>query len=134
MKETLTDWYYDFLYHPLKLYKLGDWKREIKWAWQRAFRGYDDTAYWGLYHYIAKIAMPVLKEYRFNGHGVPGMVCEKDEPMEKSIERWNGILDKMIYAFDVIIKDENFIEPVEVQERVDEGLKLFAKYFQTLWD
>ena len=133
-KEKIIDLYYTIIYSWLKLHKIGDYRREVKWAWQRVFRGYDDTAYWGLYNYLTDIALPVLKWYRKNAHGVPGMVCKDKEPMEKSVERWNKILDKMIYAFQVIKDDENFIEPKEVQKKVDEGLKLFAKYYQTLWD
>ena len=115
-------------------YKITNAKDEVKWAWQRVFRGYDDTAYWGLYSYLTDIALPVLKWYKTNAHGIPSMVCIEKEPMELSQKRWNNILDKMIFSFEIIKKDENLIEPKEVQVRVDEGLVLFAKYFQCLWD
>jgi len=52
-------------------------------------------------------------------------------------KNWNKILDKMILAFELIIKDEeNFISKnrEKITKRIDEGLRLFGKFFQHLWD
>ena len=44
--------------------RLDNLKNEIKWGFQRMFRGYDDTAKWGLDTYLGDIALPVLKYLR----------------------------------------------------------------------
>ena len=36
--------------------------REIKWAWQRVFKGYDDTVFWDLDVYFLRI-IPALKKW-----------------------------------------------------------------------
>jgi hypothetical protein len=62
--------------------------------------------------------------------------------------RWHYILDEMIFAFDKI-KDgewdleiyerhngwttEALEERDEIQKRINNGLRLFAKYYQSLW-
>lgn len=124
--------WYEFRYRIIR--RIRDAKMEVVWAYQRVFKGYDRTAHWGLYNYLTNIALPVLKDYRENMHGVPGIVCRKGEPLSKSVERWEQILDKMIYSFQAIHDDENFINPPDVEKKIQEGLKLFAKYFRTLWD
>lgn len=37
--------------------------RQIKWAWQRAIRGYDDSIYWGFDGYFADVIVPPLKKF-----------------------------------------------------------------------
>lgn len=44
------------------LEKLRDIKLEIKWAWQRVFRGYDDRIYWGFDYHLTKI-IPAIKKF-----------------------------------------------------------------------
>ena len=36
--------------------------REVKWAWQRVVRGYDDRVFWGFDGYFMKI-IPALEEF-----------------------------------------------------------------------
>ena len=128
----LRELYYDCTYRLWS--KITDMKYEVKWAWQRVFRGYDDTAYWGLYSYTTDIILPVLKDYRGGGKvGVPAMICREKESLEKSQERWKNILDKMILSFTHIKKDE-LNQDSKVEKEIQDGLKLFAKYFRTLWD
>lgn len=38
---------------------------EIKWAWQRVVRGYDDRVFWGFDSYFLQV-MPALKEFCHN--------------------------------------------------------------------
>lgn len=133
VKYFLRELYYNCTYRLW--YKITNIKDEIKWAWQRVFTGYDVTASWGLDNYLTDIALPVLKGYRSgdNKSGIPSMVCRKNESLKKSQKRWNGILDKMILSFEHIKKDV-LIPGKKVEKEIQDGLKLFAKYFRTLWD
>lgn len=60
-----------------------------------------------------------------------------------NIEEWHEAVDKMIYSFDQIakdypdgfaIKDFKSSEFTAYRAKIDEGLHLFAKYFENLWD
>lgn len=98
---------------------------KIKWKhfWQRQNRGFDDTELWGLDDIITQFILPRLKAFReFNN----------TTPSEITVEEWNTILDKMIKAFEVRYHqwDESCEYPIDYQE----GLELFAKYYDHLWD
>jgi hypothetical protein len=118
----------------------GEAYREIKWGFQRMFRGYDDTAYWSLYSYITDISLPVLKWMKENGHSIGTIEGSKEGTFEEQELAWYNTLDKMINSFQ-LLKDDN--TDCEMHDKewyqkqhkdVQEGLELFAKYFQTLWD
>ena len=55
-------------------------------------------------------------------------------------DRWDWVLDEMIYAFDSKAnKDDVFMrcnvnEQVKEQERITNGFRLFGKYYQSLWN
>ena len=44
------------------------------------------------------------------------------------------ILDKMIWAFYLYISVDSLYWTEEQKQQINEGLKLFAEYFQSLWD
>jgi hypothetical protein len=51
-------------------------------------------------------------------------------------EEWREKIDKMIVAFELIIDDnmpELVSEQLKRQQKITEGLQLFARYFQHLW-
>jgi len=95
----------------------------IKWAWQRVYRGYDDTAWWDLHLYLAKIAAPVLKEM---ADRTPGY------PPDLSSDEWTAHLSKMHIAMDLIANDS--CEYSDEQHRaMDEGCELMGKWYRHLW-
>ena len=104
---------------------------EAKWGLQRMFRGYDDTAFWGLDSYITEIAIPVLKWYLENKSGTPVDLTEKE---------WKEKMEKMLLAFqtlhneDYMLEDWDTLSYEESSKRVREGLQEFANYFTALWD
>ena len=78
---------------------------------------------WNLDYTIAKFIYPRLKAFKeiVNTH-----------PCDISFEEWKYTLDKMILAFELLCKD-NWYDDNE-QIKINEGLNLFAKYYQHLWD
>ena len=112
----------------------------IKFAWQRAVRGYDDTAYWSLASYITEIALPVLKRYAGND----GMSAYPIDDDIRSLVDWKNVLNKMIRAFqlshDYEYAEGEFSEVLNTEKytmlskEMDEGFELFGKYFRNLWD
>ena len=47
-------------------------------------------------------------------------------------DRYDYILDEMIWAFDLIKQDVNIYSKAE-NERLNNALRLFGKYYQSLW-
>ncbi len=153
---------------------------------------------WGLDHTLALIILPCLVQLKDTKHGVPAEFADvggedwhdqqcfdfyKDthnETFDLGCERWDDMLDKMIWSFSQIafdaydkkyhhgdsnydfIEDDttSFLNPVTGkkeklfklvdlnpgehwydsvghrlhEERIQEGLDLFGKYFRNLWD
>ena len=124
---------------------------------------------WSMDHTLAMIIHPMLVQLKATKHGAP-MVDMNDVPKElratkkqldaygktgdvdpKHFERWDWILDEMIWAFEHKSKEidaadmcrdkcSNFADPVckacldETQERLTNAFTLFGKYYENLWD
>ena len=104
---------------------------------------------WSMDHTLAMIIHPMLVQLKATTHGYPSELTE---------ERWNEILDEMIWAFEQKCKDDwedeyygkwitdkdkilsGHFDSIdhdglkEHQERITQGLKLFGKYYENLWD
>lgn len=103
----------------------------------KSFRKYNKNALrkeerdtWNLDVYLAGIIYPrlcYLKDHHF------GHPCAF-----KNDKEWKEAMDKMIYSFEWILKDmysSDFEQYNAVtEEKVQEGLELFGKYFRALWD
>jgi len=117
---------------------------------------------WSMDHTLAPIILPMLKQLKETKHGAP-WVAVADVPRElrpskkdilnyekngttdpKFFERWDWVLDEMIYAFDskankddvymrFNIKKERAAMDAE-QERISNGFRLFGRYYENLWD
>lgn len=117
---------------------------------------------WSMDHTLAPIILPMLVQLRATKHGAP-MVDMKDVPKElratkkqldaynkngdsdpKFFERWDWIMDEMIWAFEQKCRDD-WMEDYDYnkwdsegakahQDRMTNGFKLFGKYYENLWD
>ena len=132
---------------------------------------------WSMDHTLAPIILPMLVQLKATQHGAP-MVDMEDVPKElratkkqldaygkggdtdpKHFERWDWIMDEMIWAFEQKNRDrweEDYYGPYiesedkrelfgrfewiddegrqKHQERMSNGFRLFGKYFENLWD
>ena len=132
---------------------------------------------WSMDHTLAPIILPMLVQLKATKHGAP-MVDMKDVPKElratkkqldaygkngdvdpKHFDRWDWILDEMIWAFEQKCRDrweEDYYGPYiesedkrelfgrfewiddegrqKHQERMSNGFRLFGTYFESLWD
>jgi len=130
---------------------LKDIGREIKWAYQRVVRGWDDTAVWSVDQWLDEMMPDILNTLKLDKHGTPNSIFTKNEMDEngnvseenhkKAHERWNNELDKMIAGFIASKKlrdlDYNWRDKVEeqaVKKVFDEGMQSFVKYYHSLWD
>jgi len=117
---------------------------------------------WRMDYTLAHIIAPMLVQLKETKHGAP-MVDMKDVPKElratkaqqnnyieggdvdsKHFDRWDYILDEMIWAFGQKCR-EDWMEDYDYnkwdsegvkahQERMSNGFKLFGKYYENLWD
>lgn len=114
-----------------RYFKNGDMflaKRELKYLYQKFTRGWDDSDLWSLDYTISKFALPRLIEFRKNQCGIPYGLTE---------EEWLEILDKIIFAMDLNIKelgDYWHCISKEEEKLIDEGFELFGKYYRSLWN
>jgi hypothetical protein len=102
-------------------------KRVVKFLWQRRVRGWDDSETWNLGYRIAEFTLPRLK--RWKSLGFMSYPCDLTEKI------WDSYIDEMIYAMESLGLDIGADEFDKIDwERVDNGFKLFGKYFRDLWD
>ena len=90
---------------------------------------------WSMDNTLAMIIHPMLVQLKATTHGYPNDLTE---------ERWNEILDEMIWAFEQKCRDD-WMEDYDYnkwdregvkahQERMSNGFRLFGKYYENLWD
>ena len=154
----------------------------FNWIWfdrrtQKIKVRIDPPDTWSMDHTLAPIILPMLVQLKETKHGAP-MVDMKDVPKElratkkqldaynkngdsdpKFFERWDWVLDEMIWAFEQKCRDNweddfygDYTEDPKNgsmagsfewidhdgmkahQERMTNGFKLFGKYYENLWD
>jgi len=95
------------LTHPHVLFM--DFIRQIKWAYQRVVRGFDDRASWSIDYWLNDKLPEILLQLKENCHGIPvqffdGLEHDENYVYSKESEKiaeqkWNEELDKMITGF-----------------------------------
>lgn len=108
----------------------------------------DDYDVWNLDRTLSFIIVPALQKFKETERmGIP-LVQNEDVPdnlktsenfeESYSIDKWNYVLDEMIWAFTQIRDDGEYNIPIEKWDeffdRVNNGVRLFGKYFRALWD
>lgn len=118
---------------------------------------------WGMDTTLSHIILPMLKQLKDNKHGAP-LVDDEDVPDElkstsappkkeewdiddNHFKRWDWAMDEMIWTFEQIqnhdadlhfySKDFKTIDKEGREKwnaRKQNGLRLFGKYFESLWD
>ena len=89
---------------------------------------------WNMDQTLAMIIHPMLIQLKATKHGYPSTLTE---------ERWDEMLDEMIWAFEQKCRD-NWMddygyswdsEEAKVhQERMTAAFKLFGEYYESFWD
>ena len=144
---------YNFKYaitHPHVMF--SDYLRELKWAWQRIFLGFDWRIIWSIDIWLVDIMLVVLPEFKKVKHGIPleflGKPNNSDDGYENSdevaTELWDKEIDKMILGFRSAkeIIDGNYMdvgkdwkqEYDRLEKLRKEGMYIFVDQFFSLWD
>jgi len=134
---------------------------DVKFWFQRRTRGFSDDEIWGLNSAITKFIYPRIKFFATwqeeQGHSTP-------EEFESNPAEWLNVLNKIARAFEILAQEEyidgldsekenpfprgdslgneGYLPKLTVwrekntarQAEVTEGLALFAKFYNNLWD
>lgn len=153
----MVGWSYSPFHYKNPFYSLKQFCKEIKWAWQRATRGYDDRMIWDLHDWCLQHMIVGLRELIANNEY--GSICKRDKEGNRvgdwlSVEQTNNIY-RMILKHLLLSEEEfyqnymygdkwyevgeEYLEPnpkdvsMSCQEHLIEGLELFKRYFYDLW-
>ena len=129
-------------YFPWRLgFKIKNLYYQVKYGFQRMFRGYDDTEVFNTDLTFIDRYLKILKDFIKNHHGYPPSITN---------EQWDNILDEMIKHLLLMTEDNVEIELKKgmpnsfkpdyktvseiMNKHKDEFFKLFSKWFYNLWD
>lgn len=114
------------------------------WTERKVFVEIHDHDVWNLDYTLALIILPCLRKIKDEKSGGP-LVENNDVPehLKKDVDtaatvddnwfaRWDYVLDEMIWTFEKILDDKRQWNEY-VSDRMDNGLRLFGKYYQKLW-
>ena len=94
--------------------------RKLKWAYQRATKGYCEFDVWDMSMWFIDVVPNMLEDLANNGHGYPG------NSQFDTFEKWSTYLkdlaDKFRQADEDYCEERNLYED-EFNKRVDEALK-----------
>ena len=112
---------------------------EIRWAWQRVFRGWDDRVIWGIDQYLSETFPVWLRKLKCDSSSVPLEFVESD--FDEGRERWGVVLEEIASGFDAAkrIIDSSFWMEEQETFRIDtklfeRGMYLLSKHYFDLWD
>ena len=136
---------------------VGNFLRQIKWFFQRIFRGYSDYDLIDYDQFVCKKILKSLKGWvKHERYGFPDEVG--------SMEEWNKILDDIVFAVEetatgkhedelykkwtkdgvdeaeryfgigYVSDAERYKQINEIWDRTEKGMELFGKYLGAMWD
>ena len=127
-------------YYRVK-WKIKEAYWEVRYGFERMFKGYDSVDTFETFAKFVERYGKILKELRN---------CHYGHPCELTEEKWNEILDEMIYhlyymdewhIIDELEKDvpDNWSAGMQtiyeiMDKHKNEFFKLFSEYFYNLWD
>ena len=132
-KETLWDKIYDlyldycpnWLYNLIKVLNPLNWRRPIKFFFQRRFRGFDDSETWNLDTSFYMWLLPRLKRFQeLNG-------CYPNN--YESFEKWDNELKEKIKQLEYIVNNVDDGDWKKVVEFQSEFMEWFKNNISDLW-
>lgn len=105
-------------------------KDELKYAWQRAWHGYDDLMVRDIDDSFIELYISILQDFRNNLHS---------HPVNMTLKEWENTLDEMIKC---LIHMDKAIQKCfgdlgiyqDANKYKDRFFELLSKHFYNLWD
>ena len=99
--------------------------REIKWAWQRVVKGYDDRIYWEFDSYLSWMMIPALKIF-----------CE-EKLADKEHCKWNPIKEGIYQEMLRLISDfqeMDYQDQFKDENAESKMYEYFGKFISYFWN
>lgn len=109
-------------------HKVSTLRRELVYAWQRAWKGYDESYWYGLDSTFVELYISLLTRLRKDMNSYPP---------EMTVEQWEQILDEMIKCLKemrVLFTPNVSRDYDSIMESKERFFELFNRYFYQLWD
>jgi hypothetical protein len=103
----------------------GNARNQIRWAWQRVHRGWDDRALWSLDTWLAGTLGAQLIAMADLAHGWPGMADWTFETWTAALRQHGGVLSDYGHNCDA---DDAAIDSAQ------ESMRWVADHLPNLWD
>ena len=152
MKKTAFE--FDFLSYNTKYLLTHPWIifdsiwREVRFAWQRAVRGWDDKAIWSIDVYLSGQIPQLVRRLKEVTHGTPTEMFEegdwdeekyeyKEGTLEIAAAKWNGVLDEIAEGFEeyyALSVGYNCSQEAWESEKFLRAFDLLKEHFPSLWD
>ena len=86
--------------------------KKIYWFFQRGKRGWADCDTWDLYSYLARVIKGSVKHLKDSKMGTPTIMfdspkCDDPQDTRRAIQKWQDILENIIWSFDMYEKVAN---------------------------
>ena len=114
--------------------KLDRIRKNIRWAWQRAWRGYDDLAIYNYDLWFPDITMQILKDLYEVNHGAWAKPLEErtnDDDVWYEFDETQSKIKNMVMLLNMVNDLES--EDSEIQQAQKEFLIQLSKYWNNLW-
>jgi hypothetical protein len=137
------NWWY-LIGHPWVI--ISESYYELKYAFQRAIRGWDDKMARSIDATLSKIIPQLIADLKKGNHGVPWSMFpdnievgeETPEQFKEASEKWDKILDEIAEGFQYYhdnqyecwTDDEHKI----LMEKLEKSFNLLQEYFTALWE
>ena len=99
---------------------------EIKYFFQRGWRGYADKDFWNAEDHISYIICQACATLRVTSKGIPNKY--------KTMEEWHQVLSEIEHGF-TLYKDNHYEDDPEKWETpLKKSFQLLEENFESLWD
>jgi hypothetical protein len=138
------------LVHPWLFVRFAS--NNLRWAWQRVFRGWDERVIWSIDWYLAEMIPFWMRQLKEDKHGVPGMCFKEDDyndaksdyslkegAWDRAEKEYDDILEKIAVGFESYLAREEYKyktddEKNQLTKNFEEAFDLLKKYYGTFWD
>ena len=111
--------------------------KRLKRAW-KAF--WNEPMWFDISSEVCEFVLPLLKRFRNETIGIPQFFENKYPGLDRGYDKWIEVVDHMIKAFELTVDPDRYkidfkssIGKQSEEYRL-EGIRLFAKHFDDLWD
>ena len=151
---------YEFIRYVLPR-NINNIRYEIRYGFQRMFRGFDGPDWWGYCHANAERQIKILKHLQEHKHGAswtsdpdnvlsfPDTGSDDADVDGNLFKRWDEAIQIMIEGFEAFVEaeethicDEHGVydhkatikKQEELYEKFEKGMKLYVANYRGLWD